>query len=181
MPSELPEPWKRFLTDLDRMVSSDVALHCLGGFVVTACYGLPRPTGDLDVLLVLPSDSQAALVKLAGKNSELHKKHGVYLDLVTVATYPENYEERLAEVFPGACQHIHLFALDPYDLVLAKLERNLQRDRDDFAYLAQTVPLDLSILRNRYNDEMRAYLGRPDREDVTLQLWIDIVEERRNA
>jgi hypothetical protein len=163
------------------MVSSDVALHCLGGFVVTACYGLPRPTGDLDVLRVLPSDSQAALVKLAGKNSELHKKHGVYLDVVTVATYPENYEERLAEVFPGACQHIHLFALDPYDLVLAKLERNLQRDRDDFAYLAQTVPLDLSILRNRCNDEMRAYLGRPDREDVTLQLWIDIVEERRNA
>jgi hypothetical protein len=28
---------------------------------------------------------------------------------------------------------------------------------------------------------MRAYLGRPEREDVTLQLWIDIVEERRNA
>jgi len=181
MPYELPEPWKRFLIDLDRMVSSHVTLHCLGGFVVTACYGLPRPTGDLDVLRVLPSDSQAALVTLAGKNSELHKKHGVYLDVVTVATHPENYEERLAEVFPGACQHIHLFALDPYDLVLAKLERNLQRDRDDFAYLAQTVPLDLSILRNRYNDEMRAYLGRPDREDVTLQLWIDIVEERRNA
>lgn len=105
----------------------------------------------------------------------------MYLDVVTVATYPENYEKRLVEVFPSASQHIHLFALDPYDLVLAKLERNLQRDRDDFAYLAQTVPLDLSILRNRYNDEMRAYLRRPDREDVTLQLWIDIVEERRNA
>jgi len=43
---------------------------------------------------------------------------------VTVATYPENYEQRLTEVFSGACQHIHLFALDPYDLVLAQLERN---------------------------------------------------------
>lgn len=181
MPPELPEPWRSFLGGLDRMLSSDVALHCLGGFVVTACYGLPRPTGDLDVLLILPSEIQATLVALAGQSSELHKKHGVYLDVVTVATYPENYEERLTEVFSGACQHIHLFALDPYDLVLAKLERNLQRDRDDFAYLAQTVPLDLSILRNRYNDEMRGYLGRPDREDVTLQLWIDIVEERRNA
>jgi hypothetical protein len=181
MPFELPEPWKSFLTDLDRTVASDVALHCLGGFVVTACYGLPRPTGDLDVLLVLPSDSQAPLVTLAGKNSELHKKHGVYLDVVTVATYPENYEQRLAEVFSGACQHIRLFALDPYDLVLAKLERNLQRDRDDFAYLAETVPLDLSILKNRYDDEMRVYLGRPEREDVTLQLWIDIVEERRKS
>lgn len=163
------------------MVSSDVTLHCLGGFVVTACYGLPRPTGDLDVLLVFPSDSQATLVTLAGQNSELHKQHGVYLDIVTVATYPTNYEQRLIEVFPNACQRIRLFALDPYDLALAKLERNLQRDRDDFAYLAQTVPLDLSILRSRYNDEMRVYLGRPEREDVTLQLWIDIVEERRTS
>ncbi len=181
MPSELPEPWRSFLLGLDRMISSDVAFHCLGGFVVTACYGLPRPTGDLDVLLVLPSESQATLVMLAGRNSDLHRKHGVYLDVVTVATYPENYERRLLEVFPGVCRRIRLFALDPYDLVLSKLERNLQRDRDDFAYLAQTVPLDLSLLKNRFNEEMRGYLGRPDREDVTLQLWIDIAEERRNT
>lgn len=85
----------------------------------------------------------------------------------------------MIEVFPGACRHIRLFALDPYGLALAKLERNLQRDRDDFAYLADAVPLDLSILKNRYTDEMRAYLGRPEREGVTLQLWIEIVEERR--
>jgi hypothetical protein len=181
MPHELPQPWRRFLTELDRLISSDVALYCFGGFVVTACYGLPRATGDLDVLIVVPSESQALLVAIAGLRSDLHKKHGVYLDVVTVATYPENYEQRLTEVFAGACQHIRLFALDPYDLVLAKLERNLQRDRDDFAYLAQTVPLDLSILRSRYNEEMRVYLGRPDREDLTLQLWIDIVEERRNS
>ena len=179
MPSELQQPWKRFLTGLDHLVSSEVALHCLGGFVVTACYGLTRPTGDLDVLLVFPTAAQATLVALGGQYSDLHKKHGVYLDVVTVATYPENYEQRLIEVFPGACAHIRLLALDPYDLVLAKLGRNLQRDRDDFAYLARTVPLDLSILRSRYKEEMRAYVGRPDREDVTLQLWIDIADEER--
>jgi hypothetical protein len=99
------------------------------------------------MLLVLPSDSQATLVTLAGKGSELHTKHSVYLDVVTVATYPEDYEQRLVEVFPDSCKHVHLFALDPYDLVLAKLERNLQRDRDDFAYLAKTVPLDLTVLK----------------------------------
>jgi hypothetical protein len=48
-------------------------------------------------------------------------------------------------------------------------------------YLADSVPLDLAVLRNRYNDEMRVYLGRPEREDVTLQLWIDIVEEHRKS
>jgi uncharacterized nucleotidyltransferase DUF6036 len=181
MPPDLLQPWRGFLTDLDGMLATDVALHCLGGFVVTACYGLLRPTGDLDVLLVLPSESQATLATLAGQHSDLHKKHGVYLDVVTVATYPDNYEQRVTEVFPGTCRHIRLFALDPYDLALAKLERNLQRDRDDFVYLAETVPLDLTILKTRYNEEMRIYLGRPEREDVTLQLWIDIAEERRSS
>ncbi len=181
MPPELPQPWRAFLTELDGLISFDIALHCLGGFVLTACYGSPRTTGDLDVLLVFPLDTQTALLELSGRSSVLHRKHGVYLDVVTVATYPENYDQRLTEVFQGTRHHIHLFALDPYDLALAKLERNLQRDRDDVEYLAQTVPFDLSVLRDRYNEEMRPYLGRPGREDPTLQLWIDIIEERRRS
>jgi hypothetical protein len=35
-------------------------------------------------------------------------------------------------------------------------------------------------LRRRYVDEMRSYLGRPEREDVTLDLWIEIAEELRD-
>jgi hypothetical protein len=70
---------------------------------------------------------------------------------------------------------------EPAVCLNTKLERNLQRDREDFVYLAETVPLDLSILKERYTEEMRTYLGRPEREDLTLQLWIDIVEERRKS
>ena len=179
MQRNVPKPWKTFLKELDGLLSSDVHLHCLGGFVVTVCYGLPRPTADLDVLAIVPSDTQALLVKLGGRDSDLHKRHGVYLDLVTIATYPEDYEDRLEEMSSHAFTHIGLFALDPYDLALAKLERNFQRDRDDVVYLADTVPLDLSVLRRRYDTEMRPYLTRPEREDLTLDLWIEIIEERR--
>jgi hypothetical protein len=179
MHPELSQPWRNFLLDLDALTDAPVSLHCLGGFVVTTCYGLPRTTADLDVLLAFPTDALAALVKLAGRGSGLHKKHNVYLDVVTVATYPDSYEDRLTEVFKGSCRHLRLFALDPYDLALAKLERNLQRDRDDVVFLAETVPFDLEQLRARYQSEMRPYLGRPEREDLTLRLWIDIIEERR--
>lgn len=179
MQHDVPRPWRAFLEELDQLVSSDVSLHCFGGFVVTACYGLPRPTADLDVLLIFPSDAQATLVKLAGPHSELHKKHDVYLDVVTIASYPDNYEERLKEVFSGVFQHLRLLALDPYDLALAKLERNFQRDRDDVVFLADAVPLDLDVLRTRYEQEMRRYLGRPDREDLTLTLWTEMIEEHR--
>jgi Nucleotidyltransferase of unknown function (DUF6036) len=176
---EIRQPWRSFLRELDGLLTTDVCLHCLGGFVVTACYGLPRVTADLDVLIVLPSDTQTHVAKLAGRGSDVHRKHGVYLDVVTVATCPDDYEARLTEVFPGECQHLRLLALDPYDLALAKLERNLQRDRDDVMYLADIVPFDLKVLRERYRNEMRLYLGRPEREDLTLDLWIEMIEERR--
>ena len=179
MQHNLPKPWKAFLEELDQLFSSAVSLHCFGGFVVTACYGLPRPTADLDVLQIFPSDVQATLVKLAGQHSELHNTHGVYLDVVTIASHPDNYEERLKEVFSGAFRHLRLLALDPYDLALAKLERNLQRDRDDVVFLADAVPLDLAVLRTRYEQEMRRYLGRPDREDLTLALWTEMIDEHR--
>lgn len=51
---------------------------------------------------------------------------------------PEDYEERLTEMFPQAFRHLRLFALDPYDLTLSKLERNIQRDRADVRYLSGT-------------------------------------------
>jgi len=63
---------------------------------------------------------------------------------------------------------------------LSKLERNIQRDRDDIRHLARTVPFDLDILRRRYRDELRWQLGNPEREDLTCQLWMDAIEEERS-
>ena len=59
-----------------------------------------------------------------GRGSDLHRKYGVYLDIVGVAPLPEDYESRLTEIFPDAFERIRLLALDPYDIALSKLERN---------------------------------------------------------
>jgi hypothetical protein len=120
-------------------------------------------------------------MSLAGQGSELHRKHRVYLQLVGVATVPDSYEERLTEIFPGGFKHLRLLALDPYDLALSKLERNTQRDRDDVKHLARTVPLNLDKLQERYQKELRPDLGNPEREDLTLKLWIEIIEEERQS
>lgn len=180
-PSDITEPWRAFLTRLDEACQSTVELHCLGGFVVTQCYGLPRATADVDVLLVRPRNLSQELLGLAGRGSALHRQHGVYLDLVTIAAVPEDYDQRLSEMFAGSFQHLRLFALDAYDLALAKLERNIQRDRDDVKYPARTVPFDLALLRERYERELRPYLGNPAREDLTLRLWVEAIEEERNS
>ena len=96
-----------------------------------------------------------------------------------MAHVPENYKDRLTEIFPKVFKHLRLLALDPYDLALSKLERNIQRDRDDVKHLAKTVPFDLEILEERYQTELRWQLGNPEREDLTLRLWIEAIEEER--
>ena len=94
---------------------------------------------------------------------------------------PEDYEDRLTEMFPGAYERLRICALDPYDLALSKLERNIQRDRDDVKHLARTVPLDVEKLKERYEKELRWQLGIPEREDLTLKLWIEMIAELRTT
>ena len=178
-PSNIPEPWKSFLNEIDLGVKQTIEIHCLGGFVVSMLYGLKRLTADVDVLSITPTNQRESLLQLAGKGSKLHQKYKLYLDYVTVATVPESYEERLKEMFPNVFRHLRLYAFDPYDIALAKLERNTQRDRDDVKYMARIVPFDLAMLKERYQRELRPNLGNPKREDLTLQLWIDAIEEDR--
>ncbi len=72
-------------------------------------------------------------------------------------------------MFPGSLKRLRLYALDPYDLALTKLERNTQRDRDDIKHLVRTIPFDLELLKGRYHTELRPYLGNPKRENLTLK------------
>jgi hypothetical protein len=144
-----PEPWHSFLTDVDALVPGEVYLYCLGGFVTDK----------------------------AGKGSELCLKHKVYLDIVGVCDYPESYDERLTELFPDAYKNLRLFALEVHDLALAKLGRNSPRDREDIRFLAKMAPLEINILKERYTKELRPYLANEAREDLTMNLWIEMIQE----
>jgi len=122
---DLPDPWLSFLRELDSSVHEDIRLDCMGGFVISMVYGFSRPTGDLDVLEIAPREIGKPVLELGMLGSPLHKKYKIYLDHVGVAHVPEDYEERLTEIFPKVFKHLRLFPLDPYDLALSKLERNI--------------------------------------------------------
>jgi len=47
-------------------------------------------------------------------------------------------------------------------------------------YLAKTVPFDLEILKERHQSELRWQLGIPEREDLTLRLWVEAIAEERS-
>jgi len=147
MPADLPSPWAEFLAEVDEALTEPGVLHCLGGFVMATHYGLPRPTLDLDYVEILPSDQRSALEALAGPGSTLAERHGLYFQDVTVASLPENYDQRLSSLTARHLTRLRLLILDPYDLALSKLARNHPVDREDVASLARTLHLDASVLR----------------------------------
>ena len=102
----IQEPWLSFLRELDAAAREDVRLDCMGGFVVTTVYGFSRPTGDLDVLEIAPAEVGRSILALGMRGGPLHKKYKIYLDHVGVAHVPEDYEDRLTEIFPGTFKHL---------------------------------------------------------------------------
>jgi hypothetical protein len=172
---ELPSPWREFLTEIDAALLEPVSLHCMGGFVISLCFGLPRPTADIDYYAAIPANLD--LEGLAGRDSLLAKKHKVYLQRVGVSNMPEDYDKRMTEMFPSQCKNLHLFALDPYDLILSKLERNSGKDREDVMYLFKKLGLSPEILDDRYQKELRLNLPVPTREDLTIRLWIKLFKD----
>jgi hypothetical protein len=174
------EPWQSFLAAIDVLAARDVELHCIGGFAVSTYYGLNRPTGDIDVVEAKPAELKPWLIQTAGPGSRLFRTHRVYLQVVTVASMPEDYESRLTELVPGRFKRLRVLVPDPYDLALSKLTRNLEVDMDDVKHLARTCRLDLHELERRYRDELRAIvIGPVERHDQTLRLWLDAIREER--
>jgi hypothetical protein len=174
MSPDLQAPWKSFLEELDSSLGEPLGLHCIGGFAAVAAYGLPRSTNDLDYFTLVPFSRVPDLEAIAGEGSPLARKHRVHVHHAGVASLPEGYEERMHELFSGHFKRLRLFVLDPYDMVLSKLTRNEQRDREDVAFLAESLNLDAEVLRERYDREMRVVLIGPiEKHNSTLEFWLE--------
>jgi len=78
-------------------------------------------------------------------------------------------------IFPHRFRHLKLFAPEPHDLALTKIERNWDVDRSDLTLMAKAGLLDGEVLKQRYDREMRPYLADPSRHDLTVRLWAEII------
>jgi hypothetical protein len=179
MPELIPEPWRGFLEALDAIATGPVDFHCIGGFVVTKKFGFVRETRDIDVLSICPSNQQNDFLQKGAEGLELHKRHKVYLDVVTVMRFfPEDYDSRLTEMYPGQLKYIRLLAPDAYDLALMKLDRNQDRDIEDVKFLAGERLIISAELKQRYDSEMRPYVPMAERTlDITLRFWMEMIDE----
>ena len=175
----IPEPWGSFLRELDKIATARVDFHSIGGFVITRKYGFQRETSDVDVLSITPKSQVQDFVNRGARGSDLHRKYGVYLDLVGVIdAYPDDYEARLTEMYPGQLRYIRPLAAEAHDLALMKLGRNIERDRADVKFLARQGLITPAELRHRYEKEMRPYIALPEqRSDPAIELWVEMIRE----
>jgi hypothetical protein len=162
---------------LDSELKGVVTLRCLGGFVVTQQYGIRRSTGYIDFVSISTMSGHDDVEAVGGLGSNLYKKYRVYVQYVGIATPPCDYADRLQEMYPGSpWNNLRLFALDPVDVALAKLERNSDRDREDLLGLARAGYIDANVLKTRYFEEVRPYLlSKIEWHDRTLNLWVDLI------
>ena len=61
----LSAPWGAFFDELDSLLPEPVELHCIGGFVSTVLYGVPRVTADVDYVAALPRSILKRLPEVA--------------------------------------------------------------------------------------------------------------------
>jgi Nucleotidyltransferase of unknown function (DUF6036) len=168
----LPKPWPDFLKEVDAQLSQQVNLHCIGGFVITALYGMPRPfpTADVDYIKAVPREAGNEVEKIAGRESALCKKYRLFFQSVGIADFPEEYDSRLQELKLNL-KKLKLWALDPYDLLLSKVPRNSPKDQEDAKYLIRIVKLDLRTFQDRWQKEMAPWIANRPRHDLTIELW----------
>jgi hypothetical protein len=91
----------------DRELTQDTELQCMGGFVLAEYYGLVRATADVDVLESAGTD-KATIALLAGRGSPLHKRHRVYIDIVTVGDLPDDYDLTNLDLALAAPRQFHV-------------------------------------------------------------------------
>jgi len=173
----LPKPWPDFLKEVDAQLSPEVNLHCIGGFVLTARYGIPRVTADLDYVQAVPRQAADALEQIAGRESALYRKYRLFFQCVGIADIPEDYESRLQELKLGL-KKLKLWAFDPYDLLLSKVPRNSPKDQEDAKYLIPKLKLDFKIFHDRWEKEMAPSISNRDRHDLTIKLWKEYFPRR---
>jgi len=167
-------PWLTFLRDVDNTLEADVEIHCVGGFALTVLVDRARPTGDVDIINVLPPQAEEELLEIAGQDSPLAAKHRLHVQAVRVTDPPSDYEDRLIDVTPADFQKLNVKILDPYDLVLTKAQRNHPKDRHDAGALIEGCRLDKQTLRKRFENEVKPFLAvASEKTALTVELWLE--------
>ena len=132
--------------------------------------GYERGTKDSDVLETddVTAHVKQRLLDLAGKDSELHRKHRIYVDIVLngVPFLPQKALYHPQTAFNATLRHLELEVLDVVDVVVAKLKRFHANDRSDIEAMVERNLVPHGRLVTRFEEAVDYFSGDARAEDL---------------
>ena len=166
-----------FFRDIDTCLGKEsipgkITLYILGGAAAVIAYGSRRGTMDIDAYI----ENRAIKSKLlgwAGQGSELENKHGLYLhsantELMLIET--PDWKERSVEILHGKFKHLQVMAISKEDLILTKLGRYNDRDREDIQFVTGKYNINPDKLILYYKSARQYYAGNLGVLDTTFNI-----------
>lgn len=168
------------LQDIDHKLDAEsldgqVDLFVLGGAAAVIAYGSPRGTVDIDAYL---EDRRVRHLfeEWAGQGKELAKRFGVYYQSASLhfmLIEDPGWRERAREILPGKLRNIRVMAISKEDLILSKLSRYNDRDREDIRFLIEKRKVDVKKLIAYYKSARPYYVGERRTLDQTFNIVLE--------
>lgn len=164
---------KVFFEELDRLwrpaPAEKIPLQIIGSTALMLQAGYERGTKDSDILetaaLIGPVGEK--LLSLAGKNSDLNKRYGIYLDIVGsgIPFLPVKPVFNALPMFAGL-KNFKITALDITDVAVSKLKRFTSNDAADIRAVVEKGLINPGLLVSRFRAAVDAYSTDARAEDL---------------
>lgn len=149
---------RNFFLEVDRLWKplgpGKIALRVIGSGALLLQTDYQRGTKDGDVLesLALTPDIKERLRTLAGKNTDLHKRTRLYLDIVVsgLPFLPHGPKFHPQKALNADLRHFEIATLDVVDVVVSKLKRFNSDDAGDVAAMVDKGLVPHERLRARF-------------------------------
>ncbi len=169
-----------FLRDIDSRFDGEnpkakIPLYVLGGAAAVVAYGSKRATTDIDAWIE-DARIRTKLRTLAGEGTVLAKKHQIYFqpaNMTLMLIEEPEWRERSIELLRGKLKHFTVMAASKEDLILSKLSRYNDRDREDIRFLAEERKADVKKLIDYYKAARDYYVGNRRTLDQTFNIVLE--------
>jgi hypothetical protein len=160
----LKEDIINFLKEVDENIENmhKVPVYIMGGAAMLLGYGSERSTRDIDLIL---TDECKSLLKLAGRDSPLSKRHkGLYLDTPAPGQYriSEKFEKYAIIYEKNIFKKLEIYILDPYDIILTKISRLEDKDILDIIHLFKKNRLSMEKLERKFKKSLTTFSEKTD-------------------
>jgi len=156
-----------------------VVAHLAGGTAVNF-YTDARMSDDMDIewshRVLLSMDQQSFMTEDADGDPVKVSVDAGFSD--SIGLFHPDWKDDATVV--ADLPQLTIKVISPVDLIVSKIGRFIERDRDDIRLIASHMPIDPEEVRVRAEEALDYYIGNEEYIRTSIKLAIEILEECRN-